>query len=165
MKTKNIIIVSAAILLVVGGVMAARAHSRSMGIGFHDGHGFERAMATLAWKLDLTDAQRAQIKTMCKSEWPTVQPLVQQLVTEQDQMIEVTKNGTFDEARVKQIADRQSQAVGQLLVEKERFISRVYNEVLNPEQRTKADAMRQELEQRINRHLQEQPSARSNNSK
>ncbi|MGH9713721.1 MAG: Spy/CpxP family protein refolding chaperone [Candidatus Acidiferrales bacterium] len=165
MKTKNIIILSAAILLVVGGVVAARAHSRAFGMGFHHGRGFERGMAMLAWKLDLNDAQRAQVKSMFKSEWPTVQPIVQQLATEQNQMFEATKNGNFDEAKVKQIADQQSQAIAQLLVVKERFISQVYKNVLNPEQRTKADAIRQEWEQRINKRLEEHSSAQPNSEK
>jgi Spy/CpxP family protein refolding chaperone len=165
MKTKAIITASAAILLIGGALAAARAHSIHHGMGFHHGRGFDRGLAMLAWKLDLTDAQRAQVKAMFNSEWPTVQPLLQQLVTEQDQMIAATSKGTFDEAKVKAIADQQSQAVSQLLVEKERFISQVYNNVLNPEQRTKADAMRQEWEQRINQRLQEHSSAAPSSTK
>ena len=165
MKTKAIITASAAILLIGGALAAARAHSIHHGMGFHHGRGFDRGLAMLAWKLDLTDAQRAQVKAMFNSEWPTVQPLLQQLVTEQDQMIAATSKGTFDEAKVKAIADQQSQAVSQLLVEKERFISQVYNNVLNPEQRTKADAMRQEWEQHINQRLQEHSSAPPSSTK
>jgi Spy/CpxP family protein refolding chaperone len=155
MKTKTIITASAAILLIGGALVAARAHSIHHGAGFHHAHGFDRGLAMLAWKLDLTDAQRAQVKTMFNSEWPTVQPLLQQLATEQNQMFAATSKGTFDEVKVKTIADQQSQAIAQLLIEKERFISQVYNNVLNPDQRTKADAMRQEWEQRINQRLQE----------
>jgi Spy/CpxP family protein refolding chaperone len=165
MKTKAIIATSAAILLIGGGLVAARAHSIHHGMGFHHARGFDRGLAMLAWKLDLTDAQRAQVKTMFNSEWPTVQPLLEQLATEQNQMFAATSKGTFDEANVKAIADQQSQAISQLLVEKERLISQVYNNVLNPEQRTKADAMRQEWEQRINQRLQEHSAAQPNVTK
>jgi hypothetical protein len=94
-----------------------------------------------------------------------VQPLLQQLAAEQNQMFAATTRGTFDEAKVKVIADQQSQAIAQLLGEKERFISQVYNNVLNPEHRTKADAMRQQWEQRINQRLQEHFSALPNSTK
>src|SRR6267378_4417690 len=165
MKTKSIITASAAILLIGGALVAARAHSICHGAGFHHAHGFNRGLAILAWKLDLTDAQRAQVKTMFNSEWSTVHPLIQQLAAEQNQMFAATSKGTFDEVRVKTIANRQSQAIAQLLVEKERLISQVYNNVLNPDQRTKADAMRQEWEQRINQRLQEHSAAQPNSEK
>lgn len=155
MKTKVIITASAAIILLGGALLAARAHSIHHGMGFHHGRGFDRGLAMLAWKLDLTDAQRAQVKAMFTSEWPAVQPLLQTLVVEQDQMIAATSRGTFDEVKVKAIADQQSKAIAQLLVEKERFISQVYNNVLNPDQRTKADGLRLEWERRINQRLQE----------
>ena len=159
MKTKTIIAVVAVILLIGGALVAARAHSINHGAGFRHSHGFNRGLAMLAWKLDLTDAQRAQVKTIFNSEWPAVQPLLQQLAAEQNQMFAATTKGTFDEVKVKTIADQQSQAIARLLVEKERFISQVYTNVLNPDQRTKADAMRQEWEQRINQRLQEHSAA------
>jgi len=165
MKTKATITASAAILLIGGALVAARAHSIHHGMGLHHARGFDRGLAVLAWKLDLTDAQRAQVKTMFYSEWPAMQPLLQQLAAEQNQMIAATSKGTFDEAKVKTIADQQSQAIAQLLIEKERFISQVYNNVLNPDQRTKADAMRQEWEQRINQRLQEHSSAPPSSAK
>ena len=165
MKTKTIIAVSAAILLLGGGLVAARAHTVHHGFGHHDGRGFDRGLAMVAWKLDLTDAQRAQVKSMWKAEWPAVQPLVQQLASEQNQMFDATQKGAYDEAKVKAIAGQQSQAIAQLLVEKERFISQVYNTVLNPDQRIKADAMRQEWEQRINRRLQEHTAPQPDGTK
>jgi Spy/CpxP family protein refolding chaperone len=163
MKTKVIVATTAAILLIGGALVAARAHA--MHHGFHNGRGFDRGLAMLSWKLDLNDAQRAQVKTMFNSEWPAVQPLLQQLATEQNQMFAATSKGAFDEAKVNAIAQQQSQAIAQLLVAKERFISQVYNNVLNSEQRTKADAMRQEWEQRINQRLQEHSSAQPNDAK
>jgi Spy/CpxP family protein refolding chaperone len=165
MKTKTIITASAAILLIGGALVAARAHSIDHRAGFHHTHGFNRSLAMLAWKLDLTDAQRVQVKTIFNSEWPTVRPLLERLAAEQNQMFAATSKGTFDEVKIKAIADQQSQAVAQLLVEKERFIAQVYNNVLNPDQRTKADAMRQQWEQRIHQRLQEHSSAQSNSAK
>jgi Spy/CpxP family protein refolding chaperone len=165
MKTKALIAVSAVILLVGGALVAARAHAMHHRRGFHHGRGFDRGLAMLSWKLDLTDAQRAQVKTMFNSEMSTVEPLLQQLAAEQNQMFAATSKGTFDEVRVKTIADQQSQAIAQLLIEKERFISQVYNHVLNPDQRMKADTMLQEWEQRINQRLQEHSASEPNSTK
>ena len=164
MKTKAILTASAAILLIGGALVAARAHSIHHGMGIHNGHGFNRGLAMLAWKLDLTDVQRAQVRAMFNTEWSTVQPLLEQLAAEQDQMFAATSKGNFDEAPVKAIAAQQSQAIAQLLVAKERLISQVYNNVLNQEQRTKADAMRQEWQHRITQRLQEHSSALPNSA-
>jgi Spy/CpxP family protein refolding chaperone len=164
MKTKAILTASAAILLIGGALVAARAHSIHHGRGFHNGHGFNRGLAILAWKLDLTDVQRAQLRAMCNTEWSTVQPLLEQLAAEQNQMFAATSKGNFDEANVKAIAAQQSQAIAQLLVAKERLISQVYNNVLNQEQRIKADAMRQEWQHRITQRLQEHPAALPNSA-
>ena len=162
MKTKSIITASAAVLLLGGALAAAGAHSLHRGWGFHQEKGFERGLAMISWKLDLTDAQRTQVKTMLNSEWPTVQPMLQQLAGEQNQMLAATSSGAYDETKVKAIAEQQSQVIAQLLVLKERFISRVYNEVLNPEQRIKADTMRREWTQHFNQHLQEHSQVQQN---
>jgi len=165
MRTKTIIAAAVAILLIGGGLAVARAHAIHNASGFRHGRGFERGLAILAWKLDLNDAQRAQLKSMCNTERATVQPMVQQLAAEQNQMFVATQKGAYDEAKVKAIADQQAQAIAQLLVEKERFISQVYNNVLTPGQRIKADAMRQEWQQRITLHLQENFASQSDSAK
>lgn len=143
------------VVLLVGGLVAARAHSRRMGMGHHGEHMFERGLAIMSWKLDLTDAQRQQIRTMAKAEWPTIEPSLQKLADGQKQMLAATQGGTFDEAKVTSIASEQSQTIAELLVTKERFVSQVYTNVLTPEQRTKADAMRQQWSQRVDQLLQE----------
>ena len=96
---------------------------------------------------------------MAKAEWPTVKPSLQKLADGQKQMFAATQNGAYDEAKVRTIAEEQSQTIADLLVEKERFISQVYANVLTPEQRTKADAMRQKWSQHLQKFLQEQSSA------
>jgi Spy/CpxP family protein refolding chaperone len=116
---------------------------------------FERGLAIMAWKLDLTDAQQQQIRTMAKAEWPSVEPSLQKLADGQKQMLAATQGGSFDEAKVTAIAGEQSQTFAELLVTKERFVSQVYTNVLTPEQRTKADAMRQQWSQHMDKFLQE----------
>jgi len=153
MKTKYILMGVAA--LVVGGVIAAGAHARYMGMGHHGGHMFERGLAIISWKLDLTDAQRAQVKSMAQAEWPSIEPSLQKLADGQKQMLAATQGGTFDESKVRAIANQQSQTIADLMVAKEQFVSQVYTNVLTSEQRTKADALRQNWNQRMEQYLQE----------
>jgi len=155
MKKVYIGVGAAVAVLVVGGLVAARAHARYMGMGHHGGHMFERGLAIMAWKLDLTDAQRQQVRTMAKAEWPEIEPSLQKLADGQKQMLAATQGGTFDETKVRAIADQQAQTISDLLVTKERFVSQVCSNVLTSEQRTKADAMRQEWTQRMDKFLQE----------
>jgi protein CpxP len=102
-------------------------------------------LAFLARKLDLTDAQRAQVKMIWAAERPTVIPLLRQLVNQCGSLSSATTDGTFDEAKARAIADQQAATLSQLLVERQRMISKIYNEVLTPEQRIKADQLREHM--------------------
>jgi len=145
--------VGAVLLIVAGAIGIARAE---FGTGrpwaLHGGPGRFPA-AYLAHELDLTDAQRTQIKSIWASERPTVTPLLRQLLNECGQMAAADTNGSFDEAKALAIADKQTATVSQLLVERQRLISKIYNDVLTPEQRVKADRLRERMHGRIERVL------------
>jgi Spy/CpxP family protein refolding chaperone len=144
-------VIGFAVALAIGlGVTAARAGA----MGHWHGHG--HMMRWLTHELDLTDAQQAQIKSMIDAEKPAIRPLVQQLAQQQNQMLAATAKGTYDEAKVREVANNQAQVIAQLLVEKEKLISNVYQNVLTPEQRVKADALRQRMADRMTKHLQHQ---------
>src|SRR4029077_7292598 len=104
----------------------------------------ERRMAILARRLHLTNAQREKIQSIMRAHLSSAQPLLQELTSGQRQMLAATQNGSFDEAKVRSIAEGQSQTIAPLIFIKERFLAEVYSNVLTPEQRTKADAMRQQ---------------------
>ncbi len=152
MKSRYIAVALAAIVAVAVGVVAAQAHSNQSGFG-HD-HMFGRHMGWLARQLDLTDAQKAQIKSTIQAEKPTLTPLLQQLVTEKQQMLAATANGAFNQGKVQALANQQAQTMAQLMVEREKIMSQVYQNVLTPEQRTKADALRQKMSERMTQRLQ-----------
>jgi len=57
-------------------------------------------------------------------------------------------NGSFDEVKTRAVADQQAATLSQLLVERQRVISKIYNDVLTPEQRMKADELRQHMHHR-----------------
>jgi len=144
--------ITLAVLLAIGvGVTVARGAAMHHGFG----HGHRHMLHWLTRELNLTDAQQAQIKSMMDAEKSAIMPLVQQLADGQKQMLAATANGTYDDAKVHTVAASQAQVISQLLVEKEKFISDVYQRVLTPEQRTKADALRQRMADRIGKHMQE----------
>ena len=149
----NLYLVGAVLLIVAGTVGLAGAE---FGIGPH-GWGFygpgRFPAAFIAHELNLTDAQKTQIKDIWNAERPRITPLLHELVTGCDQMWSANANGDFDETRTRAIADQQATTVSQLLVERERLISTIYNDVLTPDQRVKADQLRARLHGHIEQFL------------
>lgn len=146
---RNLYLVGAILLIVVGaiGIVGARSSPNHYAWGFHRPGGFPAAF--IAHELDLTDAQKTEIKSIWAAERPTITPLLRDVLNECDQMATANANGSFDEAKARAIADKQAATVSQLFVERERLISKIYTEVLTPEQRIKADQLRTRMHGRI----------------
>jgi Spy/CpxP family protein refolding chaperone len=148
---KRIIIWScAALLVVVAGVVIARADAR----GWHgcSGHRWSHhfgPMGYVAHELKLSDTQRQQVESMWQTEKPAISGLVHELAAESKEMDAATAQGNLDEAKVQEIAGRQGATVAKLSVEKEHFKSKIYATVLNPEQRTKADELQSRWHDRL----------------
>ena len=140
---------SVALLLVAIGIIVARAD----GPGRHrwGGRGWSHhgPLGYVAHELNLSDAQKSQIKSMWQAERSTVASLVQELAAEGKEMDSVTAQGSFDDSKVQEIAARQGGTIAKLLIEKERLKSKVYTTVLNPEQRTKADQLQKTWHTRL----------------
>jgi Spy/CpxP family protein refolding chaperone len=148
---KRIIIWScAALLVVVAGVVIARADARGWhGCSGHRwGHHFG-PMGYVAHELKLSDTQRQQVESMWQTEKPAISGLVHELAAESKEMDAATAQGNLDEAKVQEIAGRQGATVAKLSVEKEHFKSKIYATVLNPEQRTKADELQSRWHDRL----------------
>lgn len=148
---KRYLYITAAVLLITAGAIGiARADHFPERYGWcmrGDPGGFP--LMFLARKLDLTDAQQAQVKTIWAGERPAVLLLVHQLVNQCDSLSAATTDGAFDEAKARAAADQQAATLAQLLVERQRMISKIYNEVLTPEQRIKADQLREHMHGRV----------------
>jgi Spy/CpxP family protein refolding chaperone len=142
---------SVALLLIAVSIVVARAD----GAGRHRlgrcGWRHHGPLGYMAHELNLTDAQKSQIKSKWKAERPTVVSLVHELVSEGKEMDSATAQGTFDDSKVVAIAARQGTTIAKLLVEKERFRLMVYTTILSPEQRTKADELLRKWHSRLNR--------------
>ena len=86
-------------------------------------------------------------------------PLMAQAAKNRQQLHEATANGKFDEAQVRTIAAQQAQTMSELIVAKERVKAKIYNEVLTPEQRSKADQMLQRIQSHDRIGMREEFSA------
>ncbi len=150
MSSKYIKWVALALVLVAA---AAFGFSQMQHRAWGPGRMHHRFLGYLAHYLQLTDAQKAEIKSMWEAEKPTAMPLIQQLANGRKQMLALTANGQFDEAKVRALADQQSQTLAQLMVEKAKLESQIYSKVLTPEQRQKADQLRQKQTSRIDEWL------------
>ena len=142
-----------AVVVVAGAVTAVWANVHNGGPG---GMMFGHHMGFIARKLGLSDAQKTQIHALIDAERPNFQPLVKQLAANHQQMLVATRGGNFDEAQVTMLANQQAQTLAQLMVIRERVISKAYNTVLTPDQRTKADGLRQQMFDRMSQRFQEQ---------
>ncbi|HEY2468881.1 MAG TPA: Spy/CpxP family protein refolding chaperone [Terracidiphilus sp.] len=99
-------------------------------------------MGYVARRLDLSDNQKSQIKTIWEGERPNIAELVHELASEQKEMDVLTfHDGTPDDARVQDITARQGATLAKLLGEKEKITGRIYSQVLTPAQRPKADEL------------------------
>lgn len=145
--------IGAVLLVVAGGIGIARATLPSVG-GWciRNGPG-AFPLAYLSRQLNLTDSQRDQIVSIGKAEFPRVRPLLRQFLDGLNEMPMGEANGSFDEVKARAIADQQAVVLSQLLVERQRVISNIYNDVLTPEQRNKADDLRQHMHDRAERFL------------
>ena len=104
--------------------------------------------------LQLSDAQKAQVKQIRANEKPTITPLMQQLHENQKQLRDLEQSGTFDEAKVRALAAEQAQIQTNLTVEKSRTRTQIFA-LLTPEQKTKAIEMSNRREQRFQKHVEQ----------
>jgi len=93
--------------------------------------------------LDLTDAQKSQIKTIDEAERAKVEPLVQQIRAAHEAIEAATAHGQFNEQQVRALAAAEAQVQVELTVAHVRRQAAVY-QVLTPEQRAKLDRFLEE---------------------
>lgn len=146
--------VTVALMLVASVAVSQSAAGPSGGEGF----GFEHHMLNMMTDyLDLTAAQQAQVKQIMAAEKPTVMPLVQQLHQTQRQIRQIEESGTFDEAKVRTLASQQAQTMTELIVEKAKIHSQIFD-ILTPDQKVKAQKFMARHETRFQQHMQNEAS-------
>ena len=126
------------------------------------GHGYamrghDHMMGFFAKALNLTDDQKAQMKTIMQKEHPTMKPLMQQQ-HQIDQQLRQYVEGTYDEAKVRALAAQKSQIEIELTVAHTRIHNEMY-QLLTTDQRSQLKEMEAKHEARMQNHLHEAPSA------
>jgi Spy/CpxP family protein refolding chaperone len=109
-------------------------------------------MGFFAKYLDLTDAQRTQMKAVMHQEHATMKPLMQQ-VHQLNQQLKPYTEGAYDDVKVQALVAQQSQTLVQLKVHEARVHSELY-QLLTPDQQTKMKEFEANREARMQKHMQ-----------
>ncbi|MGA9672018.1 MAG: Spy/CpxP family protein refolding chaperone [Terracidiphilus sp.] len=96
-------------------------------------------------ELGLTETQRAQIKTILQTEKPAILALAEQARQERQQL---ESRQTFDEAYVRTFAQQHESTAEEAIVEREKVRFEIW-QVLTPQQRQKAEQIREGLRARF----------------
>jgi periplasmic protein CpxP/Spy len=135
MKSIGFRLLVAALAVVLG---AAIAKSQTADAPPMRGHEFGMRGSMMGFfgrYLDLSDAQRAQMKAVMQKERPTMTPLMQQLHQMQQQLKQY-EEGTYDEAKVQTVVAQQSQTLVQMKVQETRIHNELF-QLLTPDQQAK----------------------------
>lgn len=102
--------------------------------------------ARRAQALNLTDAQKAQAKTIFQQAREAAKPIRAQLKENRQALTQAAKAGKSD-ADLQRLATEQGRLRGQMVAIRTEAFAKFYS-TLTPEQRTKADQMQQQFHQR-----------------
>jgi Spy/CpxP family protein refolding chaperone len=120
-----------------------------------DGH----MMGFFAKQLDITDAQKTQMKAVLQKEHATMKPLMQQ-VHQMDGQLKQYVEGTYDEAKVQALVAQQAQTLVQVKVQETRIHNELY-QMLTPEQQAKLKEIEANHAARMQQHMQNAPANES----
>ena len=147
-------------LMVVASVMALLLCSASM-IAFAQGpeggphHGFGGSgMGMALHELNLTDAQKAQVKTIMQANHASMKTVMQQMEQNRAAMLAATANGAYDATKIQTLANQQAQLQAVMTVNREAVQHQIYTQVLTSDQQAKAEQLRTQAIAHINEHLQ-----------
>ncbi|MGA6993368.1 MAG: Spy/CpxP family protein refolding chaperone [Candidatus Deferrimicrobiaceae bacterium] len=102
--------------------------------GRHRGKDPGQRIDRMAKKLDLTEAQKEQVKAILASERDKAEPLRQQLAENRENLRKAIEAEPFDEATVRALAESRNKTRVELVVSRARTKSRIFA-LLSPEQR------------------------------
>ena len=93
--------------------------------------------------LDLTEAQKEQVKAIHEAERTKIEPVLKQMEETRKALDEATAKGQFNESQVRALAASLAQAQVELTVSRARQDAAIY-QILTAEQRAKLDKFREE---------------------
>jgi Spy/CpxP family protein refolding chaperone len=155
MKTKLVVLVSVIALLLCGVVTMAYAQgSGPEGKAFAGGRGHGWGMGFWSGELNLTDAQKAQIKTILQENRTTMKSVAQQMEQNRAAFLAATANGTYDAGKMQTLANQQARLQAAMTANREAIKHQIYTQVLTADQQAKVEQLRTQQINRINEHLQ-----------
>ena len=161
MRTKVVgIAVGLLALILCGTAMLSYAQGPEGGPGGPGfaGHGHDHP-GFMFRELNLTDAQKQQVKALMKTQHESMRTVGQQLAQIRIGMLQATANGAYDPAKIQTLAAQKAQLEAQMTVQHEALQHQVYTQSLTADQRAKAYQMRTEEINRINEHIQKMSQA------
>ena len=159
MKTKFWIVTAALLALVLGGfALLSYAQDSSAATPQKSWGGHHAHKAYLMRELNLTDAQKTQVKEMFEANKATGLPLMQQMAANKKAMLEATANGNYDQAKIQALATQQAQLMAQAMVQKQAIQHQIYTQVLTADQQGKYNQHVTDEISHITEHLQKMQS-------
>jgi periplasmic protein CpxP/Spy len=158
MKTIRFRFAIAALAVVLGAALAKSQTADATPPPMHGPGMFgmdHHLMGFLGKYLDITDAQKAQMKDVLQKERATMQPLMQQERQLNEQLKQYVQ-GTFDEAKVQALVSQQAQTLVQLKVDETRVHSELY-QLLTPDQQAKLKQFETNREEHMQQRMQNAP--------
>jgi periplasmic protein CpxP/Spy len=147
-KMKKVIIAFIAISVIALGAIFAIAQKGDHKGGHKFGKRGHHGGGMMLRGVDLTDAQKAQVKEIMEASRSKVKPLRESMKANRQKLREATENGKFDETQVQALATEQANLSAQMLVERTRVKSQVFG-LLTQEQKDKAVQARTEMRERF----------------
>jgi Spy/CpxP family protein refolding chaperone len=156
MKTIRFRLLIAALVVTMG---AAIAKSQTAEAPPMQGHAFgmRGPMGFFSKYLDLTDAQRTQMKAVLQRERAAMKPQMQQLHQMQQQLKQY-EEGTYDEAKVQALVAQQAQTLVQLKVQETRIHNELF-QLLTADQQAKMQQFETNREARMQQRMQDSAAA------
>ena len=145
---KFIVAFLAVVIVAVGAVFVFAQKTDGSKARFGRGFGHRGSYARFAEKLNLTDAQKAQIKQITEASRTKNQPLRENMKSIRQQLEAATADGQFNEAQVQALATQQANLSAQMIVEGERTKAQMY-QVLTPEQQAQMKQMKEQMKERF----------------
>lgn len=145
MKNRSKTLIAAS-LLTVGALAAVPAFSH--GNDHERGHGRGPGIERMAERLDLTEQQQMQVRTIRDQSREAMRGYRDSLHDNRQKLRELVRSGNADEAGIRELADAQGAIVADMVFERARTMQAV-RAVLTPEQQAQADTfMEQHREER-----------------
>ena len=162
MKSIRIRLLIAAMAVLLGSAIAKSQTADTAPPPPLHGHGREfgregHRMGFFAKALNLTDEQKAQMKTIMQKEHPTMKPLFQQ-EHQIDRELRAYVEGPYDEAKVRTLATQKAQIDVERTVAETRVHNQLY-QLLTADQQAKLKQMEANHEARMQEHMNQAPPA------